>query len=204
MNLTRSEAAKLRHAVARIDHWLELATPDDLAGGLSWYERAHAMAESIAEATGLTTRQCAGVIAALSPRCQWASNVSGARRMAHAAALGLPMPRCAGTMSNRRKAWAIARGADPDEVLSGPKVRAFFANIMGDEDEVTVDVWTAEAAEGRRLPQAPARRRYLLLAESYRRSARRRGMCPRDVQAAVWTVYRRTNGHAYDPPAIAG
>jgi len=199
MNLTRSEAMKLRHAVARVDAWLDLATEEDLILGRSWYDRAYRAAATIAAETGLSTRQCAGIIAALSPRCQWATNVRAARTIAHAAVSGAPMPVVAGTMTNRRKAWRIAHGADPDSVLSGPKVRAFFANIMGDEDEVTVDVWAARAAEGKRNEQAPVRRRYALLAEAYRRVARKRGYCPRDVQAAVWTAYRRTHARAlYD------
>lgn len=205
MQLTRSEAMRLRHAVARVDSWLDVATLDDLANGVAWYDRAYGMAQTIAAETwrkherGLTTRQCAGVIAALSPRCQWATNVSAARIMAHAAAAGAPMPHCAGTLSNRRKAWRIANGEDPDLVLGGPKVRAFFANIMGDVESVTVDAWAARAAEGRWVEQAPTRRRYELLAETYRRVARKRGMAARDVQAAVWTVFRRTNARAlYD------
>lgn len=200
MKLTRSEAMRLRHSVARVDGWLSVATAADLAAGLAWYDRARAVAERMAAETGLSVRQCAGIIAALSPRCQWASNVSAAWTMARAAAAGeLQAPRVAGTLSNRAKAWEIATGGDPDEILSGPKVRAFFANIMGDRDAVTVDVWAARAAEGRDWPHAPAKRRYRLLAESYRRAGERRGMHPRDAQAAVWTVYRRLHGHQYDP-----
>lgn len=199
MNLTRSEAMKLRHAVARVDGWLTLATADDLAAGLEWYDRARRIADAMAVEYGIPARQCAGVIAALSPRCQWATNVEGARRMIAAASAGSSEPVAAGTLSNRAKAWAIANGADPDAVLGGQKVRAFFANIMGDTDAVTVDVWAARAAEGRDNPNAPVKRRYRLCAETYRRAARRHGLTPRDAQAAVWTIYRRTHGYQYDP-----
>lgn len=200
MKLTRSEAMKLRHAVMRLDGWLDAATAEDLAAGIGWYDRARAVAESIAAETGLPARQCAGIIAALSPRCQWGANVSGARATAIAAVNGKPMPAIAGILSNRRKAWRIANGEDAGVVLSGPKVRAFFANIMGDVETVTIDMWAARAAEGRSNEQAPVRRRYELCAESYRRAARRRGMTPRDAQAAVWTVFRRTHARAiYDP-----
>jgi hypothetical protein len=199
VKLTRSEAMKLRHAVARVDGWLDAATAQDLADGLAWYDRARRAAESMAHESGLTVRQCAGVVAALSPRCQWASNVSSARRMVLAVAAGELEPVVNGTLANRAKAWRIACGEDPDAVLSGPKVRAFFANIMGDVDAVTVDTWAARAAEGRRNDNAPVKRRYRLLAESYRRAGERRGMHPRDVQAAVWTAYRRQHARAtYD------
>jgi hypothetical protein len=199
VKLTRSEAAKLRHSVARVDGWLSVATAQDLADGLSWYDRAHREAEAMAAETGLSVRQCAGIIAALSPRVQWAENVAGAWRMARAGAAGESEPRTNGMLRNRRKAWRIAQGEDPELVLGGPKVRAFFANIMGDREAVTIDVWAARAAEGCASLHAPVRRRYLLLAESYRRVARARGMHPRDVQAAVWTVHRRLHGVRYDP-----
>jgi hypothetical protein len=214
VKLTRSEAAKLRYATARVEGWLLAADVDDLALGLRWYDNAYAIAEELARESdlmksgdmlrpirgwSLTVRQCAGIIAALSPRCQWASNVAGARAMVRAAMMGEPEPVVAGTRGNRRKAWRIANGADPDAVLSGPKVRAFWANICGDVEAVTVDVWAARAAEGHANDQAPVRRRYELVSEAYRRAARRFGLTPRDAQAAVWTIYRRTYGHPYDP-----
>jgi hypothetical protein len=202
VKLTRSEAMRLRHSVARVDGWLTVATAQDLANGLEWYDRARRIADDLAAESGLSSRQCAGVIAALSPRCQWATNVAGARTMVLAAAAGDPQPVVGGVLSNREKAWRIAQGADPDDVLSGPKVCAFFANIMGDVHSGTVDVWAARAAEGRENPHAPKRRRYRLIAESYRRAGERRGMHPRDVQAAVWTTYRRRYGVAYDPTGV--
>jgi len=197
MKLTRSEAMKLRHAVRRIDTILEATEYADLLAGKAWYLDAHAVAASIAAETGLTVRQCAGIIAALSPRCQWGANKSAAIKVARAAVAGEPLPSgIAGLPSNHVKAWRIAHGEDPLDVLGGPKVRAFFANIMGDEETVTVDAWAARAAEGRWIEQAPARRRYDLLAESYRRAARKRGLTPRECQAAVWTAFRRAHARA--------
>lgn len=190
---------KLRHASARVEGWLNAATAQDLAEGLHWYDRARTVAEDMSTEYGLSVRHCAGVIAALSPRCQWAANVAGARKMIAAATAGDLEPSVNGLRDNRAKAWRIANGEDPDTVLSGPKVRAFYANIMGDGEPVTLDVWCARAAEGRSNPNAPKGRRYECLSEAYRRTARARGLAPRDVQAAVWTVYRRTNARAlYD------
>jgi hypothetical protein len=200
VKLTRSEAMRLRHSVARVDGWLSVATAQDLANGLAWYDRARDEALRMAYMPGCgSVKHAAGVIAALSPRCQWASNVTAAERMIRAAATRDLEPVTAGTLSNRAKAWRIACGEDPELVLSGPKVRAFYANIMGDRDAVTVDVWAARAAEGRDWPHAPVKRRYRLLVETYRRAGERRGMHPRDAQAAVWTVYRRLHGYQYDP-----
>lgn len=203
MKLTRSEAMTLRHSMARVDGWFEAATAQDLADGLAWYDRAYRAAERMADRYGVSVRCAAGVIAALSPRAQWGSNVAGAEKMIASAVAGEGQPSVNGLPDNRAKAWRIATGEDPDEVLSGPKVCAFFANILGDTEAVTIDMWAARAAEGWANERAPARRRYALLSESYRRVARKRGLCPRDVQAAVWTVYRRLNARAvYDPIGV--
>jgi hypothetical protein len=201
VKLTRSEAMRLRHSVARVDGWLTVATAQDLANGLEWYDRARRIADDLAAESGLSVapvrRGDRRLVAALPVGHQRGRRPDdGARRRR-----GDPQPVVGGVLSNREKAWRIAQGADPDDVLSGPKVCAFFANIMGDVHSVTVDVWAARAAEGRENPHAPKRRRYRLIAESYRRAGERRGMHPRDVQAAVWTVYRRTHGYQYDPAA---
>jgi hypothetical protein len=58
MKLTRSEAMKLRHSVARVDKWLSLATPQDLADGLAWYDRARGMAEEMAAESGHICQWC--------------------------------------------------------------------------------------------------------------------------------------------------
>jgi hypothetical protein len=57
VKLTRSEAMKLRHAVARVDGWLDAATAQDLADGLAWYDRARRAAESRGAADGHDRRE---------------------------------------------------------------------------------------------------------------------------------------------------
>lgn len=166
------------------------SSADELAAGIAWYDRAQDTARALSAGTSLSERQTAAVIAALSPRCAWSANVRGAASMVDAASRGQGEPVVAGTLTNRRKAWAIAQGADPDAVLSGPKVRSFFANITGDACAVTVDVWAARAAEGRDDPNAPKGSRYQRIADAYRRAAEIAGVTPREVQAAVWCHVR--------------
>jgi hypothetical protein len=180
-------AAMRRRILAAYDAAPENARRD----GETWYETARMTASAIAGAHGhLTPRHVAGIVAALSPRVSWGSNVAGAYRLAEAASRGWPEPIVAGTRSNRRKAWAIADGGDPETILGGPKVRAFFANLLGDDDAVTVDVWAARAAEGEWREQAPSGRRYLTIAQAYRDAAALRGVTPRTMQATVWCAVR--------------
>jgi hypothetical protein len=91
----------------------------------------------------------------------------------------------------RAQAWRIANGEAPLAVLNGPKVRSFWANIMGDTDAVTCDVWAVFVALGRkdeRMVSTPAR--YRMVADAYRRAAAILGVTPRGCQAAVWVDAR--------------
>jgi len=174
----------------RIRRAYESATIAERAAGLEWYATANAAADDIANAYGIDRRAAAGIIAALSPRMQWAANLRAAHAVAAAAHSGAAHPPRVGMTGNTDKAWRIANGADPVDVLRGPKVTAFFANIVGDLRSVTVDVWAARAAYGRDDAPVPAGRRYARLADAYRRTADRLGVPPRDLQAAVWVHVR--------------
>lgn len=183
-------------------HW-RAATAEDLANGLAWYDRAADVAAALAAGTDgrVTPAQAAGVIAALSPRCGWSANVRAAATMIDAYVAGQDQPVVAGLGANRAKAWRVLTTPDPLTVLRGPKVRAFYANITGDCNAVTVDVWAAAAATGSKSDDAPRGRHYEHLADAYRRAASLAGVTPRDMQAAVWTHYRRTHARAiYDLP----
>lgn len=110
-------------------------------------------------------------------------------------------PIVAGLPDNRQKAWRIAHGEDPNVVLRGPKVRAFFANITGDHDSVTVDVWAARAAEDTRIDNSPSGARYAAIARAYQLAAVKRGVSPREMQAAVWVHIRGAAEGNYSPSA---
>ena len=169
----------------------DAADAADIAAGLAWYDRAERTMAAMARYFGVPRETAAGVVAALSPRVQWAPNVAAAERMLAAAGAGASEPRVNGYGANRRKAWAIAQGADPETVLGGPKVTAFYSNLTGDPDRVTVDVWAARGAgldmpDGRTLSARTMRE----LGKAYATAAERRGITPRQLQAAVWVAVR--------------
>ena len=138
--------------VRRIRAQYALCTVQDLADGIAWYDRAAIAALGMA---GFDMLRAAGVIAALSPRCAWTTNLSWARAMLAAAIDGSSCP-AVHTTTMRGQAWKIANGHHALSVLGGPKVRSFFANITGDHNAVTVDVWAARVAEGWKSPQPDA------------------------------------------------
>ena len=195
MNATARRTARLdaarraQHAmVRRITRAYRASRPAHRAAGLGWYAEAWRVAGQIwPERPDLA----AGVIAALSPRCQWSTNVVWARALIAAARSGQQCPPVH-TTAMRAQAWRIANGEAPLSVLQGPKVRAFWANITGDTDAVTVDVWAVRAAMG--PTAAPYGRitpaQYRLTADAYRRAAAILGITPRECQAAVWVHVR--------------
>lgn len=194
--------------VRRITREYRRSTAAHRAAGMGWYAEAWRVAGEIAAAVAGSAWErmspaqrhalqltVAGVIAALSPRCQWSTNVVWARAVMHAAWNALPCP-AVHTTAMRAHAWRIANGEAPLDVLNGPKVRAFWSNITGDTDAVTVDVWAARAATGlsgrdaERAIGTPAR--YRAVADAYRRAAVILGVTPRECQAAVWVSVRGT------------
>lgn len=195
----RSNAAKLPAMRRRILAAWGDATAEDLAAGIEWYNKARRAAVVIAEGTDLSADTVAGVIAALSPRNQWATNLAWTAQVVEDYNNGAIHPPNVHTRVMRSQAWRIVNGEQPLHVLNGPKVRAFYLNITGDENAVTVDVWAARLAEGTFTPHptkrtlrdwaaepAPQGNRYDLIARAYREAAALLGHTPREVQAATW------------------
>lgn len=170
------------------------ATPDQRARGLEWYARANDLAR---ELDPDNVPRAAGVIAALSPQCQWERNAAIARA---SYLLG------SGTgniySANNRKASRILRGEDPADVLGGPKVRSFYAGILAPEgtDTVCIDRHAHDIAVGRRTDDATrtaslgTAKGYDAFVRAYQRAAALLGVPASHVQAVTWTVWRERPG----------
>lgn len=179
--------------VRRILAMYRRATPAELAAGADWYATAQdAAAEIYPERPDIA----AGVIAALSPRAQWAVNIRWARAMVHAARTGQECP-AVHTQTMRAIAWKIATGEQSySDALNGPKTSRFARAIdptVADLSRVTVDAWAARTAEGRTSPShnangaiAPTGRRYLAIERAYQRAAQIAGTDPAIMQAVCW------------------
>lgn len=158
--------------------------------GSRWYHAAHTFARGLSERYGITLEQSAGIIAALSPQCSWARNMTCADQLVRtgdtSGVLG----------GSKRKAQAILAGGNPLDVLRGPKVRAFYANILdpaGSQD-VTVDSHATDVAMGQRFASRrfPLDRlgRYERIAEAYALAAAMVGVLPLTMQAICWVAWR--------------
>jgi hypothetical protein len=174
-----------------------LSTLDDRIAGEQWYARAKAFAADL----DTNVERAVGVIAALSPMMPWPRNQSLAREVY--------MGKRDGCLSaNMAKAVRILNGEAPLDVLSGEKVRAFYLNIMGiDEDSaVTIDRHAIMVALGKNLASDElkfTKAQNRAIADEYRAAAkilsREVGypLTPAQVQATVWVWWRKNRSLAY-------
>jgi hypothetical protein len=183
--------AAYRPTVANVLACYAAASEEDRLAGKLWYSEAHDIARELGG-----PRIGAGILAALSPQCDWDTNVSMGRDIAAGRT-----PRYA-TGANVAKARACDRGAHWADVLGGPKVRAFAALIEDPDDPyaVVIDRHAFDVAVGRVTSD---RDRALLLARRgtfdrfarvYRAAARILGVTPSTVQATTWVAWRHAKG----------
>lgn len=167
-------------------------TPNEHMQGTQWYSQAHALA---VELDPNMPSRAAAVIAVLSPMMSWDRNVALARDVY----AGKPA-RCLG--SNANKAAMLMAGAEPNDVLSGPKVRAFWRAIANpnDPDAIVIDRHALSIAAGSALndqqiksmlrPQSA----YGQVVKLYANAARIVNVSPVALQATTWVIWRRMKG----------
>lgn len=170
------------------------ASDDDITYGMSWYPSARAIAESLSDDVSMG----AGVIAALSPMTSWPLNV---KRAGEVFATGTTT----GLKRNVEKAERIYSGEAALDVLSGPKVRSFYLNIMGinSVESVTVDRHAIDVACGRvlsdkeRAQAIRGKAGYATVAQMYLDAAAQIGITGAELQAIVWVYWRRNVAAAF-------
>ena len=173
-------------------------TADDIREGMSWYREALAFAASLDS----DVSRAVGVISVLSPMVAWPRNMTLARQH-YAGVFGGCLP------DSTSKAQRILAGEPVESVVSGVKVTAFYANIMGDDSVVTLDRHAIDVAVGKVLTdderQAIARAKgkrgpviaaYVSAARIASRESGER-ITPAQLQAIVWVGWRKRNAQAY-------
>jgi hypothetical protein len=207
------------------------ATQEDRTEARAWYERARGLAVTIAAEyhaveyfedgevcytpEGFT--EAAAVIAVLSPRLAWRKNVQvawqaydlvyGNRVTEDEFVSNLPV-----LNANARKVWRLIHDReDPYDVVSGPKVTAFWHTIRDPYDPrtVVIDRHALDVAIGRVLDDKARgailgrKGAYATLSDLYRRAAKSISKqtvytwTPAQVQAVTWTYWRRERAAAY-------
>lgn len=189
-----------RKVLANIERTLTAASLEQFTSGLSWYAEANAWIESKAIAYNVGSETIAALVAVLSPGQEWERNKRSVESFMDAFQAGkrgseLPKVSVYGNLA-LIKAEAIAYGQDPLEVLSGPKVCAFYECLVRptDSQAVVVDRHARCLALGLGRSDAnglvKSLGEYQWLAKHYVKVAESRDLLPLQVQAITWTTWR--------------
>lgn len=171
------------------------ATPSERHEGTHWYDAAKEFAQDTADKFGYTLEQVAAVIAVTSPRQGWGANKDTAYTLAEYASRGMTYEdaisdhHARGFKTNLAKAWRILTGEDPDAVVSGPKVIAFYLNILGCSNHVTLDSHAMNAWAGE-VRTEWSKKLHTTMRGDYKLCAEYVGVTPSVFQAVVWVVHR--------------
>jgi preprotein translocase subunit Sec61beta len=163
--------------------------------GARWYPGARSLFEEIAAQIKVAPDSLVGAAAAISPGVAWHLVPGYVVRLARRERVSIPTY----CMLNVQKARRILKGASPLDVLSGPKVRAFYSCIMGlDPDAVCVDghaVRIARAERGTIRGEGSSGAhvtpyQYALVADAYRLAAGAAEVPVTTMQATTWVAWR--------------
>lgn len=154
---------------------------EDREAGEDWYRSARAVVGHMAARHGVSRSTAAGVVAALSPRIHWARNLDVADVVLSG---GIPSGVFKASLA---KALAIRSGRRANDVLKGPKVRAFYRALMGDRDAAVVDTWMVKVIGWTGNVKSKA---YGRIATAMQSAAKRVGVAVTTLQAATWVAIR--------------
>jgi hypothetical protein len=203
-----------------VDHWNQ-TTPDHMQQGMNWYADAHHAASTIANDTGISTNQAAGLIANYSPQQHWAQNLRMASMAAHGNIVGGPKQpgQTEGFMASGAQAEAARRimgGEDYHNIFAGQKISAFGHLIEHGQDtdandpKVVVDrhalgvahggyaddgVYNYSGVSSRPAVYNEISNQYKDAADQINQNGGYNGQTvqPHQVQAATWLTRQRLN-----------
>lgn len=171
------------------------ATDEDRLAGEMWYAHALAFCRTLDPDN---VERAAGVVAAISPMLSWPRNMAVAADIYAGKREGC-------LKANIAKAVRILDGEAPLDVLGGRKVRAFYANILGDGEAVTVDRHAIMVADNRTYTSDELKftaGNVKRITDEYREAAATlsaemgRTLTPAMVQATVWVWWRKNHALA--------
>ena len=165
----------------------------------AWF-RYQRIVTGIAATFGFSATTGAAVFAALSPNNDYIGNIRDTVRLLAAAAGGRSLQdfKVSTYGENKKKAWRIAHGENPLDLIVANKTRNFFLNILDPADPlpVTVDGHIFNAWNGRRIPLNGAAmkaygRYYSEVADIIRQLGVERRLLPNVVQGLIWYAWKR-------------
>lgn len=189
------------------------ASANDIAVAVASYQKYQQLTSAIAAKYKFSPTVGAAVFAALSPNNDYFGNLRDVDTLLAAAAIGRDLTdfKVSTYGNNKRKAWRIAHGGDPDQLIVAPKTSNFFHNIVDPKDPryVTIDGHMHNIWFGKRAPiqsKNPAvrvvkvdRKMYPVIADGIKAFAAEHGLIPCEMQGCLWQTWRRI--HAIRTPA---
>ncbi len=180
-------------------------TPEQEKSGLTWYNRGYNLARDISKNHNISIQKTIGVIAVLSPGCNWDRNLMDAESFIKAHGFGWELPQVGVYGSkNRIKAERILGGERFLDVVppTSKKVRAFYHCLLhpNSSNHVVIDRHAKAAAYGFRSSKKGFAsddklslvrpREYELISDVYREVADTVNLLPCKFQAVLWTCWK--------------
>jgi len=185
-----------------------LATPEEIEHGVTWYAKAYCESMKISEDLNIPIHIVVGVVAALSPNNKWDRNIENARTLCEAYIKGdsIDSFKVSTYGKMKEKAWSIL-DAMPDyeetkRILNGQKIVCFFENIMG-ENTCTVDGHAYNIYHAKRVGLTGSisigKKEYQTIQKAYQTagmvtSINNKPLKAYEMQAITWVVWRRIHG----------
>lgn len=174
----------------------KLYTTDvELTDQNTWYIDANKFAQELSTKYNVELDKVCQVIAILSPLTPWEKNKLYAIQCLESYNNGTNLP-CHQFTANTQKAYAVLNG---QKITWGKKTYAFYQNIVGNPNHVTVDSLMISAALGCPFYTGVLTctdSAYDMIADSLTYVAKRLNVTPSTLQAKIWCVTR--NGRTRD------
>lgn len=170
----------------------------DIAEGLVAYRRYRTMMGRLALHYGYPLPNVVAAFVSLSPNSDYMGNLRSTATLLWGARNGIPLENLSVTSYRAcaRRAWLYIDGLDFLSHAKGPKIRAFYQNIMDPSDPtpVTVDGHMASIWCGKRMKMIEAVRAkwsYNEIAQALRDVAPEYLILPNQLQAILWFTWKR-------------
>ena len=157
--------------------------------GQAWYPEAWTHCLNVSKEYGVSAQRVAAVMAVTSPRARWSKNVEATYSIVADSFIPDYMRQSSyGILgANARKGTQVMTDRYYSKLVTGEKVSAFYLNILGHTQPVTVDSIMSYAAG---YGSDVSKKIRSEVTEACHSLADGFGMTPRDTQAAVWIAYR--------------
>lgn len=183
------------------------ATFDDRSEGIAAYARYHSIMCQLSRRYSMPLERTVAVFVSLSPNSDYIGNLRSTVSVLAAIWHGVPIERVQVSTYRHclQRAWAYGQGWQSFlDRTKGPKVRAFYSNVLDPRDyrHVTIDGHMTAIWRGRDLTMRQAlvysRKEYDEISNAIKRLAFRYALIPCEMQAVLWYARKRLKGIKYE------